>query len=345
MNMKKTCFHPFSFLAAILLTVCLCIGMAGCDQTPPATTTPTTVTAATTLPSQPTAAPTTEPSVAPPATETTAAPTTEATTAPTTAPTTEPTTAPTTAPTTEPTTEPTTATTAPPAYDDSILAFFRICNATGGDGDTWKESLAIRGIIEDAWLLLYEDCTGVINLDGTQKRIFYSYDVFWDNNQVYAYSIDENKVFRYAPDYSGLELFFEQVEEAPPTVFIADEIYPKEIADAFTGEWVGIIEAESACPIPAETTARIRIQFTDEGQCQLEITFDGYKGDGVLDVTTLAIPGAPGLMIYGDFEGIPFLADSSIFAGDGTLSLWMRIGDPTSPDTYTLSAELVQPEG
>ena len=105
MNMKKTCFHPFSFLAAILLTVCLCIGMAGCDQTPPATTTPTTVTAATTLPSQPTAAPTTEPSVAPPATETTAAPTTEATTAPTTAPTTEPTTAPTTAPTTEPTTE------------------------------------------------------------------------------------------------------------------------------------------------------------------------------------------------------------------------------------------------
>jgi len=247
------------------------------------------------------------------------------------------TTAPTTVPATAPTTE-------PPVYNDSIPVYYRICNAAGGEGETWKESLASMGIGENAWLILYENGTGVINLDGTQKRIFHGDGIFWDNDRVYAFAVDENKIFRYAPDHSGLELFFEPVEEAPPSTFIREELCPKEIRDILTGEWVGVIDADTRCPVPGEATARVRIQFDEDGRCRPEITFDGYTGEGIRDVTALLIPESRKLMLYGDFEGVPFLADSSITAGDNTLLLWLRIGDPTSPNAYTLSARLVRAE-
>ena len=332
---------------AVLLVISVCFGICGCDKqtvdpetttAPKATSTPT----ATTVPPT-TAAPTTEPAgetTAPPTTE---APTTAPTAEPTEAPATEPAEAPTTAPTEAPTTEPAEAPTTAPAAPSVLLCDTLYCLSDAkGEGSTKAEILEDKGIREDAWLVRFADGSGLMNLRGQTERVFFKDDLFWDPSRVYTYEIDGEGQFCFSRDYGDTVFCFAPTQEELPEVSLSQEQFPQSISDACDGVWASCVDSEGTWDerFPAGTAVTVELYFADTGECVPVFTID-LRADCSNDLVAARYePGLEGMLIHGRLLDQPVLADSSLIIDEDCLMLWLRIGDPTAADTYTVQVRL-----
>jgi hypothetical protein len=215
-----------------------------------------------------------------------------------------------------------------------------------GEGRSKAEILAEEGIAEDAWFVRFADGSGLMALKGGVERIFFGENCFWNSTRVCDYEIDSEGVFRFSRNYGYSTYCFAPVEEPVPGFLPEVELFPRELAETYAGVWEGKVSEEGAGEgrLPGGTAVSAELTFDEKGRCSAAIWL---MLGAVCDQDAVAacyLDGLNGLLIYGRIMGQPFLADSNMILNEDTLCLYLRIGDPTAADTYTVEIPLYRPD-
>lgn len=231
-------------------------------------------------------------------------------------------------PATSPATQPTAATEPAVTVPVSADRYYRLCP------DSASEEL---GLPADAWIVLYEDGTGMCKLQGAPEYLRWNDSQIWYSTQVLPYIPDGSKLICSS---SGFDLTFTLSEGAPAAT--VDPKIPQELQWQLEGFWLGWCDLQTSYYSQYQGSP-LMVEFVpaEDGRLQAFVSFAAHDGE---DCTFAFFPtynsNLDGLMLLGEYYEAPVLADSNCYLLGDDLYMTLQVGDPAASDAFTIEARL-----
>lgn len=200
------------------------------------------------------------------------------------------------------------------------------------------EASETLGLSEDTWFVLYDDGTGVGNFRGETEYLCWDDSRIWYSAQVLPYTKDGSNLLC---SNSGFELTFAPSADLPDTT-VEGQFPPNLQLLLDASFWLGWCDLQLAADTD-HVGSPILMEFfpDDSGRVMTTIHFATRNGtDSNVTCFTTYNEFLDGLLLLGNYNGAPVLADSNCYLMENNLYLTLSVGDPTAGDSYTVNAQL-----